>query len=139
MFADLLFAFVVALLLSLLFIPFAASRGRTNSVTAVALFFFFILFLATWAGGVWLTPVGPAVYGVQWLPFLLVGIIVALLLVAARDPMSGPELPRMSSESGSRSRPLEAEATAAATVFGILFWILALALAGAVAARYVID
>jgi hypothetical protein len=42
---------------------------------------FVILFLATWAGGVWVVPFGPTHLGVTWLPFLLIEIMLAVLVV----------------------------------------------------------
>jgi len=47
--------------------------------------FFLISFLGTWIGGVWVTPMGPTVWNVHWLPFFFAGLIFALLLVAT-DP-----------------------------------------------------
>lgn len=134
-FLDLLFAFVVALVLALILIPLTAShRGREGtSAGGAILFFFLILFLATWAGGLWLEPMGPTLWGGYWLPFLLVGFFVALLLAATAEP--------------SRHRPLEKrelptaetqEAATAAMVFGVMFWVLLLALLAAVIAAYTI-
>ena len=41
---------------------------------------FFILLLASWAGGVWITPVGPAFLGIYWLSFFTVALILSLVL-----------------------------------------------------------
>lgn len=46
------------------------------------LLFFLVLFLGTWAGGVWLTPVGPTVWNIFWLPFLITAIILMLFMSA---------------------------------------------------------
>ena len=50
--------------------------------TAVVVFGMF--FLVIWAGGVWLTPLGPEVFGAAaaWIPFIVPGFIAAMLLVA---------------------------------------------------------
>lgn len=75
---DLVVAFLVALLLSsILFLGF-----RRAGPWASFLFLFLVLFLATWAGGIWLMPFGRPLGGVYWLPFLMVGIVFALLLAA---------------------------------------------------------
>jgi hypothetical protein len=42
-----------------------------GSSTGLALFFL-IIFLSTWAGGIWVHPVGGLVGGVHWVPFLAV-------------------------------------------------------------------
>ena len=128
---ELLLAFVVALLLSLLFIPLTAPQRARDGSSAVGaiLFFFLILFFASWAGGLWITPLGPPLWGVYWAPVLLVGAFVALLLAAASEPSRQHYLRH-------RSEPAEAEAAAAATAFGLMFWILMIALVAAVIAGY---
>ena len=78
-FIDLLFAFFFALLLAAVFGFAFRSRGPWGSIWL----FFLILFLATWAGGVWVTPIGAPVWGAYWIPFLFVAIIFALILSAA--------------------------------------------------------
>jgi hypothetical protein len=47
------------------------------------------LFLATWAGGVWVVPFGPTHLGVTWLPFLLIEILLAVLIVALSPRATG--------------------------------------------------
>ena len=79
---DFVFAIAIALVLVLLFSLVFQYRGPWNSV----LWFFVVVLMATWAGGVWLTPVGPAVGGFYWLPFLVAGLIVSLLLAATAIP-----------------------------------------------------
>jgi hypothetical protein len=130
-FADLLFAFLVALLLSLLFVPLRGPRGARDGRSAVSaiVFFFLILFLASWAGGLWLTPVGPPLWGAYWVPILLFGVFVALLLSAASEP------PRRYNRRRTPEAP-EAEAAVAAATFGLMFWILMVALLAAVIAGY---
>lgn len=44
--------------------------------------FFLVVFLATWAVGVWAAPVGPSLWGAAWLPFVMAGMVFALLLAA---------------------------------------------------------
>lgn len=130
---DLLFVFIVALLLSLLFVPFtgvARPRDGGSAVGAI-LFFVLILFFATWAGGVWITPFGPPIWGVYWLPFVIVGLFVALLLAAVAGPTSGGYV-----RPASEPERAEAEASAARTAFGLLFWLLLASLAVVVIAGY---
>lgn len=51
--------------------------------------FFLILFFATWAGGIWIGPLGPPFRGIYWLPFVLVAVLVGFLL-AALAPRQAP-------------------------------------------------
>jgi hypothetical protein len=135
-FAEILFAFVVALLLTLLFVPLTSPQQSREggSVLGPILFFFLILFFASLAGGIWLTPIGPPLWGGFWASFLVVGIFVALLLVAAGDP---PRSYRFRTVTPKRMTTAEAETEAvAAAAFGMLFWILILSLVAAVIAGY---
>lgn len=128
---HLLVAFFVALLLSLLLIPFRRPRSaQAKASTAVGvLFLFFILFLGTWAGGLWITPFGSPWLGVYWMPFVVAGLFVALL-VAATDQSSRRSYERKETEAD------HVEHAALATAFGLLFWILIMALAIAIVAGY---
>jgi NADH:ubiquinone oxidoreductase subunit 6 (subunit J) len=129
--AHLLVALLVALLLSLLLIPLRRPRSaQAKTSTAVGvLFLFFILFLGTWAGGLWITPFGSPWLGVYWMPFVVAGVFVALL-VAATDQSSRRSYERKETE------PDHVEHAALATAFGLLFWILIMALAIAIVAGY---
>jgi hypothetical protein len=123
-FADMLLAILVALLLSIIYtVGFRRPASWRNF-----LIFFTVLFLAAWAGGVWLTPIGPALWGLYWLPFLIVGVIVALLL-AAFIPNPRPRS-RIDAE---RQADKAAETEAALSVF---FWILTVVLLIVIAVRY---
>lgn len=56
----------------------------------IAYFWLFLLvLLATWAGGVWISPVGPDVGGLFLLPFIIAGLLVILFLLAFTK-QSGP-------------------------------------------------
>ncbi len=75
---DLLFAFIIALIFaSLLVTIFGKSRF------GLSLFIIFlILFAGVWAGGIWFTPIGPKLFEVYWLPFVVVAIVLSLLIAA---------------------------------------------------------
>jgi hypothetical protein len=49
--------------------------------------FFIVTFLGAWAGGVWIgvwiPPFGPTILNIHWLPFLLAGVVMGLLLLVA--------------------------------------------------------
>ncbi len=95
--------------------------ARRDASGAAVLFAFLVLFLAMWAGGAWLAPVGPVFYGSSWLGFMMIGIFVVLLILAVAAPERRPPT--------SVEAEREAEETAAvAVVFGVFFWILIMAL-----------
>ena len=126
---HLLCAAIVALLFSLLLLPFR-SRKSDDAWPAFWMFFLIILF-ASWSGGIWLAPFGPAASGVFWLPFLLVGFFVTLLLLAVRPTPSvsrppAPDVPARTTR----------EDTDAEVAFGIFFWILLFALIAVIPFHY---
>lgn len=83
--AELLFAVFVAGILTLVF---AGVFRRPSPWRGGLWIFFLIVLLATWAGTVWMRPVGPSVSGVHWLPGLAVGAVVALLIAAASPALT---------------------------------------------------
>jgi uncharacterized membrane protein len=78
LFASILFA-VMASLLSLYLL-------RRSGYKMAFSWLFLLMLLATWAGGLWISPVGPAVEGVVWLPFAIAGVLVVLFLLAFMRP-----------------------------------------------------
>ncbi len=125
-FAELLLALIIAMLLSVTLIAlFGRSRPGGEGFWASFFFFFMILFLATWAGGTWLVPFGPVAWGFVWLPYLVVGLVIALLLAVLLPSAKG------------RRRSAEARAAASAGVMNGFFWALLLLLAVMVVTRYV--
>lgn len=125
---DLLFAFFFALLLAAIFGLAFRSRGPWGSIWL----FFLILFLATWAGGVWMTPIGAPVWGAYWVPFLFVAVIFALILSAAAVAVPEEET---TVETVDEQR-LEQEERATTATLGIFFWVLMVVLIIAIIASY---
>jgi hypothetical protein len=99
---------------------------------------FLVIFLATWAGGIWLKPFGPTLWGTHWLAFLLVGLVVFLFLIIV-IPRKAPRgryetldmLDRIEQEK-------ELEEVAYITL-SIFFWILLSVLVIAIILRYIIG
>lgn len=91
------------------------------------LFFFVLVFLAAWAGGVWLVPVGPALLGVPLLGFLLAGVVVALILAAASPAQPSP-MPEVQRDS--------AAAEAIALTLGVFFYLVVATLIVLIAVHY---
>jgi hypothetical protein len=81
---DFVVAFFMALLLSGAF--GAAARlgllGRPPSSMQALLWIFLVILLGSWAGGVWLGRVGPTLWDISWLGFLLSALGIALLVAA---------------------------------------------------------
>lgn len=71
-------AFLVAFILTLVL-----GKGVKKYAFADLLGFFFVTFLAAWAGGLWIEPSGPAMWGISFTAFIIVGSIVALILAAS--------------------------------------------------------
>lgn len=125
--ADLLFAFVFAALATGLMALLLGWRHPIREDSFAAFFFLFLLlWLGIWAGGAWITPVGPVIWGVSWLPFLFIALII-LLLVAAIAPPRRKQVETRAPETSAR----------AAGVFGLAFWILVILLMAVIIARYV--
>lgn len=104
-------ALIVALLIALVFSLFLNQASPWGS----AFWFFLLVFLGAWAIGSWAAPVGPAWMGVPWVPFLLGGLAIALLITAVAEPRGRPMV---------REPVTEPETEAAATALGIFFWVL---------------
>jgi hypothetical protein len=87
---EFVFALVVSIVCAAVLLPLAAQGGWRlggTSLDPLGVFvLLLILFLATWAGGIWLVPIGPRLWGVAWTSFVAVGFFVALLIGALVGP-----------------------------------------------------
>ena len=129
---ELLVALTVALILSAFFALATRKQGARKGVSLL----FLILFLATWAGGVWMKPFGPVLWGIHWLTFLLVGAVVALILAVAQsrsEPHGRQETIEML-ERMKQERQVEKAVWITLTIF---FWVLVFTLLSAIVIRYV--
>ncbi|HKJ64002.1 MAG TPA: hypothetical protein VJ969_01270 [Desulfopila sp.] len=109
--SDIVLALVLGVLFAALFGAFARGRGGMPGIVPV----FILFFLFAWAGGLWLRPVGPPVFGMYWVPGLILAVLIFLLLAAV---VRRPTRTRTDVE-----KKLAVE-NAAATVIGITFWFL---------------
>jgi hypothetical protein len=141
---DIFFSFGIALLLSLLF----AALIRRQGPRAGFFWFFLLIFLATWAIAIWARPLGPSLWGVNWLTFVIAGLIVALLATLnalRRTPDDEPYRPVERQEQLSRDETVdliedlghrkEARQLTYVTV-SIFFWLLLLLLLVVIVSRY---
>ncbi|WP_243374913.1 hypothetical protein [Geotalea sp. SG265] len=102
-FAGIGLALIIAFILTLI-----VGRGFKQFAYADLLGLFFVIFLATWAGGLWIQPVGPVMWGISFTVFIVVGVLVALLVAAtlptprhrtAHPPATGGPIDRVHTES----------------------------------------
>lgn len=115
--AELLFALAMAILFTLIF----ALGFKRPGPWAAWWTFLVVVFLAAWAGSLWLSPAGPAFIEIYWLPILIIAFIVALLLAAVTPPPKAPSNVETISQ-------VHKEETATETAFDIFFWILLISL-----------
>jgi hypothetical protein len=86
------------------------------------IFYFILLFVANWAGALWIAPFGPMIYGASILPIVLVAVGASLLIGV------------------SALTPYERDACATPvgfSVFGVYFWLTLVILAVVILGRYI--
>jgi len=118
-------ALLVSMGLSAVFIAGFRKRGPWGSSI-----FFAIIFLGSWVGGIWFSPLGPPLWGVYWLSFLISGLIFALLLAATVSPLppdTTVQLLKAGEKGGEAKR---------AMVLGIYFWLMVAVLLILIIKRY---
>lgn len=121
-----LIALTTALGLSGIFIVGFRKKGPWDNFPL----FFAVVFLGSWAGGIWFSPLGPPWGGVYWLPFLIVGLVFALLLAAVVSPFPQDTTVQLlgPGEKSPEKRKL--------MVLGVYFWLLIFALVVLIVTRY---
>lgn len=124
-FSHLLVAFLIALLLGGVLAGVLRRRYPLNIWLAILL----VTFLAAWAGGIWVTPGGGALWGGNWLAALAAGLIIALLLAAVL-PSNRPSKPSRI-EHEEETSPVEM-----VWAFGGIFWFLIAVLLVVILLRY---
>ena len=123
-------AFLIALLVSLLFAP---GYRRSGSLVPLVIFFF-ILFIAGIASQFWITPFGPTAGGVYWMPNLFFVLLLAFLFLA---PSYYPDRRKSNSRvQANYQAQAEAAATSSAVVISAFVWIVLIALVIAVFIGY---
>ncbi|MBD3181583.1 hypothetical protein GF312_04770 [Candidatus Poribacteria bacterium] len=124
-FTHLLFAIILGFLFTLVFAVGFRRRGPWGNI----FIFFVLVFLVTWAGGLWIAPFGPVYWGVAWLPFLIIGFLFAMLLAA-----SGPVQPVKSPEEAIEEAKIE---VAVQSILNIFLWVFILGLVFAIVYSYI--
>jgi hypothetical protein len=101
--------------------------GRAEALPA-AVFLLAVLFLGMWAGILWVDPVGPVAWGVPWVPLVIIGVVLSLVLavtIPSRRPPPGEEV-----------RIVPDKTTPAERTLGMFSWILLAVLLIVVVAGY---
>lgn len=111
---QLVFTLLMALVFTLVFAVGLRRTGPWSNVLA----FFAVVFLAAWAGGLWISPAGPVFMGIYWLPIVLIPFLVGLLLAAV------PPQPPRHVETISEAEEQAQQHRAAVRVFDAFFWML---------------
>lgn len=75
-FAD----FLIALIIAIFFTIVLAVSGQKHRSWVKILAIFLIILLTSWAGGVWITPVGPTFSGIYWISYFIIALILALIM-----------------------------------------------------------
>ena len=120
--------FLVALLIGLIFTTLFALLFDNRGPWDIWWVFLLVILLGAWMGGNWITPFGPPLFGVSWLPFLLAGLFFALLLIAATPPA-----PR----TRTNMTYAEAETRSTFAALNVFFWILILGMIAAIILAYI--
>jgi hypothetical protein len=131
---EFLMSLVVALIVCVIFALVTRSRTRR---TGFIWFFLFVL-MATWAGGVWIRPFGPALAEIRWLQFLVVGLL-AVLLVALFAPLKPPRGRHETLDQLEDVAEQKQLAKMTYIALGAVFWVILCVLIWAVIANYALG
>lgn len=121
-------ALVLALLVGFIFSLVLGYGFRRRPAGIGFLPLFLLIFLVTWAIGIWIAPVGPLAWEVPWLAFLIIGLLFTLVVAALAAPEPAAPAVRLETEGEARTEGVAA---------GVFLWLLLLGLGMAIAARYV--
>lgn len=122
-FVDVIAAILIALFFTLLLALALRMRGPWGSLWTI----FLVILLGVWAASLWIEPAGPVYWNIAWIPLLTIGLILALVLIAATPTAN--EQRRLSTEEtdeNSEASQNEKKTIAAVSAF---FWILLIILA----------
>jgi Ca2+/Na+ antiporter len=133
-FKEFLISLVVALVLCVIFALVTRRKARR---TGFVWFFLFVL-MATWAGGVWLRPFGPAWGDVRWLQFLVIGLLVVLMF-ALFAPLRPPRGRHETLDQLDEIAQQKELAKVTYITLGIVFWVILIIFILAIISRYVIG
>ena len=121
---DLGLSVAVSVILTLVLLRFVHAHGPWRKPMTFPL----VIFLFAWAGGAWVAPGLSGGWVTYWIPFVLVGLVTAVLIVSVS--------PRHDLRSQEDVREFEREQTAVLLSVTLLMWILLGLGAAAIIAAY---
>jgi len=128
---EFIISLIIAGMLTVVFLLLIRKSGRRTGL----LWIFLLIFLAIWAGGIWIRPFGPTLWGIHWVAFLLVGLAIVLFLVI----FTPKKPPRGRHETLNMLERIEDEKNMeqlAYITLSIFFWILVFGLAMVIVLHY---
>lgn len=128
--------FLVALGVTLLLTVIIAALFGTTGPWPYAWLAFLLILLVAWAAGTWARPVGPPLWGVYWMPFLVFGLIVALVIAAATPPDRARRRSGEVPASAGAATPEEEASEETAVAVGMGVWIVFIVLLVALVLGY---
>jgi hypothetical protein len=108
---------IIALVVTLLFAFY------TRRPVGRLFWFFAIIFLATWTGQLWITPLGPVTKGIKWIPLVVVSLFFSLFMLALISPAAAPP-------------NTENEEQSPFIILGIFFWLMLIVLVASIILGY---
>lgn len=132
---EFIIAFIVAVIFSVLLVfALGWERPDRKGVLPTIIYLFILIFLFTWAGGIWLTPLGPSTWNISWLPFFIVGFIITLMLITLIPPRWRRRRSTIEVVEKKEDERIERETAKAMNIF---FWVLLIILVLTIMVRYV--
>lgn len=125
-------SFLVATVLSAIFAWATRSKGRQ-----IGLFWFFLIVLmATWSGGIWIQPLRATPSEIKWWPFIIIGLPFAIL-IAVFGPRNPPEGRHETLEKLDEIASEKVLEKLTYVILKVVFWFVVIFMAAAILWRYV--
>ena len=129
-------ALVIAIFFSILLVfALGWERPDRKGIFPTIIYLFILIFLFTWAGGIWLTPLGPRTWNISWLPFFIVGFIITLMLITLIPPRWRRRRSTIEVVEKKEDERIDRETAKALNIF---FWVLLIILTITIIVRYLI-
>lgn len=116
----LLLVVLLTLFITGLFVFVLGARGPGGKIWT----FFLVLFLVIWAADLWVTPYGPEVWGVTFVPLFVIGFIVALLIAAAQGAKRKSDKEIQKEDKDYQPENVNVQKMDESSALGAIFWVL---------------
>lgn len=115
---------IAALIFTFIFSGFFRGRGR--GPLGGLFLFFVIIFLTTWSGQLWINPISPLYFGVDWVLLIFTAIVFSLFMIALSAPLESPP----------KTKDPATPEKEAGVAIGVFFWVLLILLVIAIVGGY---